>query len=237
MPLPSESKRPRIIAFVIAIALTLAAIGFLTLNFARAELATEIPAPALDTPKAKGPLQRAVLAGGCFWGVEGVFEQLKGVTNVVSGYSGGNRGTAIYEVVSTGLSGHAEAVEIIFDPAQISYGEILHVFFSVAHDATQLNYQGPDRGPQYRSNIFYASAEQKRIAEAYIKQLEAARVFAKPVVTRVDPLAGFYAAEEYHQDFMARHLAHPYIVRYDQPKLENLKRLFPDYLRAKAAKA
>ncbi|MGQ0741373.1 MAG: peptide-methionine (S)-S-oxide reductase MsrA [Alphaproteobacteria bacterium] len=237
MPSPVKFSRSRIIAIIIAIALTLAAIGFLTLNFARAEPATEIPAPALDAPKAKGPPQKAVLAGGCFWGVEAVFEHVKGVTSVVSGYSGGNRATAMYEVVGTGMSGHAEAVEITFDPAQISYGEILRIYFSVAHDPTQLNYQGPDRGPQYRSNVFYASAEQKRIAKAYIKQLESARVFSTPIVTRIDALSGFYPAEDYHQDFMARHPTYPYIVRYDRPKLENLKRMFPEYLRANPAKA
>ncbi len=194
---------------------------------AAAESAVVIPAPALDTPKAAGPLQTAVLAGGCFWGVQGVYEHVRGVRQVLSGYSGGDRATADYETVSRGGTGHAESVEIRFDPTQISYGEILRIYFSVVHDPTQLDRQGPDSGTQYRSSIFYASESQRKIAQAYIAQLERAKAFRHPIVTRVDPLRGFYAAEDYHQDFLQRNPDHPYIVINDLPKIENLRRVFP----------
>jgi len=194
-----------------------------------AEQAAIIAIPAIDSPKSAGPAQTAVLSGGCFWGVQGVFEHVRGVSRVVSGYAGGARNTAEYGNVSTGSTGHAESVQISFDPAQISYGEILRVFFSVAHDPTQLNRQGPDVGSQYRSEIFYSTPEQKRIAEAYIAQLEQAHTFARPIVTRVDSLPGFYPAEEYHQDFLVHNPTYPYIVFNDLPKIENLKRVLPDY--------
>jgi peptide-methionine (S)-S-oxide reductase len=194
-----------------------------------AEQAALIAAPVVDSPKTAGPAQTAVLSGGCFWGVQGVFEHVRGVRRVVSGYAGGAKSTAEYGNVSTGSTGHAESVQISFDPAQISYGEILRVFFSVAHDPTQLNRQGPDVGSQYRSEIFYSNPEQQRIAEAYIAQLEQAHAFARPIVTRVDSLPGFYPAEEYHQDFLVHNPTYPYIVFNDLPKIENLKRVLPDY--------
>jgi peptide-methionine (S)-S-oxide reductase len=194
-----------------------------------AEQAAVITAPAIDSPKEAGPAQTAVLSGGCFWGVQGVFEHVRGVRRVVSGYAGGAKSTAEYGNVSTGSTGHAESVQISFDPAQISYGEILQVFFSVAHDPTQLNRQGPDVGSQYRSEVFYSTPEQKRIAEAYIAQLDQQHAFARPIATRVDSLPGFYPAEEYHQDFLVHNPTYPYIVFNDLPKIENLKRVLPDY--------
>ncbi len=194
---------------------------------AAAESAVVIPAPVLDSPKAAGPLQTAVLAGGCFWGVQGVYEHVRGVRKVLSGYSGGDKATADYEAVSRGETGHAESVEIRFDPKEISYGELLRIYFSVVHDPTQRDRQGPDSGTQYRSSIFYASKSQKEIAQAYIAQLERAKVFGRPIVTRVDPLRGFYAAEDYHQDFLQRNPDHPYIIINDLPKIENLRRVFP----------
>jgi peptide-methionine (S)-S-oxide reductase len=178
-------------------------------------------------------MQTAVLAGGCFWGVQGVYQYTKGVKKVLSGYSGGDRSTAQYEKVGTGRTGHAESVEIVFDPKEISYGEILRIYFSVAHDPTQVDRQGPDVGTQYRSAIFYADAQQKRIADAYIAQLDKARTFRRPIVTRVDPLKGFYAAEAYHQDFLILNPSYPYIVINDLPKIVNLKRLFPEQYREK----
>jgi peptide-methionine (S)-S-oxide reductase len=191
-----------------------------------AEEAVAVPAPLLDNPKAPGPPQTAVIAGGCFWGVQGVYQHVRGVRQVLSGYSGGTRATADYETVSRGDTGHAESVEIRFDPHELSYGEILQIFFSVAHDPTQLDRQGPDVGTQYRSSIFYADESQKRIAEAYIAQLDRAKVFRRPIVTRVERLTGFYAAEDYHQDFLIKNPRYPYIVINDLPKIENLKRVF-----------
>jgi peptide-methionine (S)-S-oxide reductase len=179
------------------------------------------------------PAQTAVLAGGCFWGVEAVFEQLKGVSDVVSGFAGGSEFTAHYTVVSTGVTGHAESVKVTFDPATITYGQLLKVFFAVAHDPTELNRQGPDEGTQYRSSIFYANDEQKAIAEAYVQQLNAAHVFVRPIVTTVVPLKGFYAAEDYHQDFIAHHPDYPYVVVNDLPKLRALKAEFPALLKKK----
>jgi peptide-methionine (S)-S-oxide reductase len=199
---------------------------------ALAEPAVLVPAPTDDNAKAAGPAQTAVLAGGCFWGVEGVFEHVRGVTDVVSGYAGGQADTAHYEVVGSGRTGHAESVRITFDPRAISYGEILRIFFSVAHDPTQLNRQGPDTGTQYRSEIFYADDAQKDIASRYIEQLDAARVFPRVIVTRVEPLQGFYPAEGYHQDFIAKNPHHPYIVFNDLPKIRNLEKEFPDFYRA-----
>jgi peptide-methionine (S)-S-oxide reductase len=197
--------------------------------------ATAVPAPLVDNPKAPGPLQTAVLAGGCFWGTQAVFEHVKGVRRVLAGYAGGVGQTAQYEVVSTGTTGHAESVQIAFDPAEVSYGEILRVFFSAAHDPTELNRQGPDEGTQYRSSIFYSDPTQQRIAVTYIAQLEQARVFASRIVTRVDPLNGFYTAEGYHQDYLVHHPNDPYIVYNDLPKLSTLRRLLPDDYRDRPA--
>ena len=192
------------------------------------------PDPVKDSRvTGSAPLQTAVLAGGCFWGVEAVFEQLKGVSDVVSGFAGGSQFTAHYTVVSTGVTGHAESVKITFDPAAITYGQLLKVFFAVAHDPTELNRQGPDEGTQYRSSIFYANDEQKAIADAYIQQLNTAHVFVRPIVTTVVPLKGFYAAEDYHQDFIAHHPDYPYVVVNDLPKLRALKSEFPELIKKK----
>jgi peptide-methionine (S)-S-oxide reductase len=192
-----------------------------------AEVAVVIPSPLLDNPKVSGSLQTAVLAGGCFWGVQGVYQHVRGVHRVRSGYAGGTKATAEYEAVSRGDTGHAESVEISFDPEELSYGEILQIFFSVVHDPTQLNRQGPDTGTQYRSNIFYADESQERIAQAYITQLEGTKAFGRPLVTRVDPLSAFYPAEAYHQDFLIRNPTYPYIVINDLPRIENLRKVFP----------
>jgi peptide-methionine (S)-S-oxide reductase len=193
-----------------------------------AEAPVVIAPPAIDNPKAAGPLQTAVLAGGCFWGVQGVYEHVRGVRKVIAGYAGGDRATAQYETVSSGTTGHAESVKIVFDPAEISYGQILQIAFSVVHDPTQLNRQGSDVGSQYRSAVFYADDGQKRIAEAYISQLDRSHAFSRPIVTRVDPLKGFYAAEDYHQDYLIHNPTVPYIVYFDIPKIENFKRTFPE---------
>jgi len=194
------------------------------------EVAVVIPAPVIDAPQ-QGRSETAVLAGGCFWGVQGVFQHVKGVTSAVSGYSGGAAETAHYNAVGSGRTGHAEAVEITYDPRQITYGQILQIFFSVVHDPTQLDRQGPDRGPQYRSAIFPATPSQGHIATSYITQLDQAGVFPKPIVTKTDPLTAFYPAEGYHQDFLTLNPRHPYIIINDLPKVANLKRLFPDVYR------
>ena len=192
-----------------------------------AEDAVVIPAPAADV-SASDETQTVVVAGGCFWGVQGVFQHTAGVVNAVSGYAGGSKATADYQMVSTGSTGHAESVEIKYDPKQISYGKILQIFFSVAHDPTQLNRQGPDSGTQYRSAIFTTSDEQKKVAEAYIAQLNAAKVYKKPIVTKVGPLEGFFPAEAYHQDYLTLHPNQPYIAYNDIPKVENLKKIFAE---------
>jgi peptide-methionine (S)-S-oxide reductase len=214
--------------------LACAAIGLLWHVSGRTgEAATPLPPAEIDGPKSTSSApETAVLAGGCFWGVQGVFQHAKGVKQVLAGYAGGEKARARYEQVGTGQTGHAESVQIIFDPREITYGEILRIYFSVAHDPTQLNRQGPDIGSQYRSAIFYADASQQRIAQAYIAQLERAHVFAQPIVTRIDPLKGFYPAEAYHQDFLLRHPDHPYIFINDLPKIENFKRLLPQDYRA-----
>jgi len=186
-----------------------------------------LPDYAGDPPKVSGPEATAVFAGGCFWGVDAVFKHTKGVSNVVSGYSGGSAATAQYMTVGTGTTGHAESVQITYDPSKVSYAELLKVFFQVAHDPTQLNRQGPDTGSQYRSAIFYVDAEQKAIAQRYIDQLNQSKAFPKPIVTQVAALDKFYPAEAYHQDYLARHPNEPYIVYNDMPKLEQLKRDFP----------
>ncbi|MGA7072564.1 peptide-methionine (S)-S-oxide reductase MsrA [Bradyrhizobium sp.] len=210
-----------------------AAIGLLAISAIKiapslaAEDAVIIPPPAADVPNASG-IQTVVLAGGCFWGVQGVFQHTAGVVNAVSGYSGGSKTTADYQMVSTGTTGHAESVEVKFDTKKISYGKILQIFFSVAHDPTQLNRQGPDSGTQYRSAIFTTSDEQKKVADAYIAQLNAAKVYRKPIVTKVGPLEGFFAAEGYHQDYLTLHPNQPYIAYNDIPKVENLKKIFAE---------
>ena len=193
--------------------------------------AARFPDAALDPRPSRPGSQTAVLAGGCFWGVEAVFERLTGVSEVVSGFAGGSKATAYYDVVSTGTTGHAESVQITYDPAKISYGQLLKVFFAVAHDPTELNRQGPDEGTQYRSAIFYATPEQQAVAEAYIRQLDAAKVFHGKIVTQVVPLEGFYAAEAYHQHFLDSHPDYPYIVYNDLPKLARLKKELPELLR------
>jgi peptide-methionine (S)-S-oxide reductase len=197
-----------------------------------AEQAFEIPAPAVDAAASQG-LQTVVLAGGCFWGVQAVYQHTNGVTKAVSGYSGGAKQTATYEQVTRGTTGHAESVEVTFDPKKVSYGKILQIFFSVAHDPTQLNRQGPDSGTQYRSAIFTASPEQKKVADAYVAQLNATGIYQQPIVTKIDPLQAFYPAEDYHQDYAYLHPMQPYIYINDRPKVENLKKMFGDLYRDK----
>ena len=191
-----------------------------------AETAHEIPAPAIDAP-AKAGTQTLVLAGGCFWGVQGVFQHVAGVTSAVSGYAGGEQSTAHYEMVGSGRTGHAESVKITYDPGKVSLGKLLQVYFSVAHDPTELNRQGPDVGTQYRSTIFAVNDEQAKVAQAYIDQLDAAKLFGRRIVTTIERGRAFYPAEGYHQDYLTLHPNQPYIVFNDLPKIENLKRLFP----------
>jgi peptide-methionine (S)-S-oxide reductase len=201
-------------------------------NDGRANAKAAFPKPAVDAPLAASKTQEtAVLSGGCFWGIQAVFQHLKGVSSATSGYSGGTANTAHYEDVSTGETGHAESVKVVFDPSQISYGQILMIFFSVGHNPTELNRQGPDYGSQYRSSIFYSNEEQKKIAETYIAQLNGAKVYSQPIVTKVVPLQAFYAAEDYHQDYLKNHPYEPYIMINDQPKLTNLKKEYPDLYR------
>jgi methionine-S-sulfoxide reductase len=211
---------------------TLSAMLALSACASAAEDAVKIPAPAVDQVVPASGLRKAVVAGGCFWGVQGVYQHLDGVHRVLSGYAGGQSSTADYESVSGGDSGHAESVEILYDPGKVTYGQILQVFFSVVHDPTQLDRQGPDTGPQYRSAIFYGNAEEKKIAEAYIAQLDRAGAFGRRIVTRVDPLRGFYPAEDYHQDYLLNHPRNPYIVVNDLPKVRNFQKLFPALYRA-----
>ena len=214
-------------------ALAIAAL-LMSLSACAAERPVVIPAAAVDDPKSSGPMQTAVLAGGCFWGVQGVFEHLSGVSRVLSGYAGGNVNKPTYEMVSTGDTGHAESVEITFDPKVVSYGQILQVFFSVAHDPTQLNRQGPDSGTQYRSAIFYTDGRQKEIATAYVAQLGTSGVFHRPIVTRIDPLTRFFPAEDYHQDYLIAHPKNAYIVFNDLPKIRNFQGTLPGLYREKA---
>jgi peptide-methionine (S)-S-oxide reductase len=199
---------------------------------AAAEAAHALPAPAVDAPPAQATSAVVVLAGGCFWGVQGVFQHTKGVTSAVSGYAGGDKRSAHYELVSSGNTGHAESVQVTYDPRQISYGRLLQIFFSVIHDPTQLNRQGPDTGTQYRSAIFPVNDEQAQIAKAYIAQLDQAHAFQKAIVTRIEPGRTFYPAEDYHQDYLAQNPRNPYIAVNDLPKIEDLKRLLPDVYRA-----
>lgn len=217
-----------------SIALLLAT-GIAFASPARAEEGITIPAPAEDVVAGHEATDTAVLAGGCFWGVQGVFQHVDGVKNAVSGYAGGEKKTAVYETVGTGRTGHAESVKITFDPKKISYGKILQIYFSVAHDPTQLNRQGPDSGTQYRSAIFPANEEQAKVAKAYIAELNAAKTFRKPIVTKIEPGHEFYPAEGHHQDFLVLHPNYPYIVFNDLPKVRNLQRLFPGLYRAKPA--
>ncbi len=205
----------------------LAALPLATL-LACAQAATPLPAPLVDTSATAPGRETAVLAGGCFWGMQSVFRHVRGVIDVSTGYAGGSAETASYRMVSSGRTGHAESVEIIFDPSRVSYGTVLQIYFSVAHDPTQLNRQGPDRGTQYRSAIFYTSEEQKHVAQAYIAQLGQVDAFADPIVTQVTPLQAYYIAEPHHQDYAERHPDEPYIVINDAPKVRNLSRQFPE---------
>ena len=217
-------KRTLFSAFTAAVLLAGSARGW-------QEPARVVPPPAFDPPAAGRTSEVAVLAGGCFWGVQGVYQHVKGVTNAVSGYAGGDKSTAIYERVGTGTTGHAESVEITFDPREVSYGRLLQVFFSVVHNPTQLNRQGPDVGTEYRSAIFPMNADQEAVARAYVNQLQIARAFSAPVVTKIEPGKMFYRAEEYHQDYLERNPSNPYIAINDLPKLRDLQRVFPTMYR------
>ena len=219
-------------ALVVA-ALLLAGVGASLLPSA-AEEGRAIPAPALDEAAGRSS-ETAVFAGGCFWGVQGVFQHVVGVSNAVSGYAGGEKTTAHYQTVGSGTTGHAESARVTFDPRKVSYGRLLQIYFSVVHDPTQLNRQGPDSGTQYRSAIFPTNAEQAKVARAYIAQLDSAHAFSAPIATSIEPDRAFYPAEGYHQDFLERNPTYPYIVVNDLPKIEALKRLFPEYFRATPA--
>ena len=217
---------------LLAVAAFVAAAAFATwqLPAVAAEDAVIIPPPSIDE-KPSAATEKAVFAGGCFWGVQGVFQHVKGVTNAVSGYSGGDRETAHYEMVGSSRTGHAETVEVTYDPSKVTYGQLLQVYFSVAHNPTQLNYQGPDQGTQYRSTIFVVNDQQKKIAQSYIAELDKAKLFSGPIVTTLEPFKAFYPAEDYHQDFLTLNPTYPYIVYNDLPKVANLKQIFPDLYR------
>lgn len=216
---------------LIAGAVVVAALGYFSSGGA-AEKAVSIPPPAVDVAAgSQGAQETAVFAGGCFWGIQAVFQHTRGVLNAVSGYAGGQKDTANYEQVSSGTTGHAESVQVSFDPKQISYGKLLQIYFSVAHDPTQLNRQYPDSGTQYRSAVFYKDAAQKQVAAQYIAQLDAAKVFPAKIVTQLAPLAGFYPAEGYHQDYATLHPDSGYIARFDLPKIANLKSTLPEFYR------
>lgn len=206
--------------------------GGMGTSAAQEEKAVKLPAPTVDATAAAQPAT-AVFAGGCFWGVQAVFQHTEGVLNAVSGYSGGEKATATYEQIGSGRTGHAEAVQITYDPKKISYGKLLQIYFSVAHDPTTLNRQGPDSGTQYRSAVFYKDAEQKKVTESYIAQLDAAKAFPNKIVTQLAPLAAFYPAEAYHQDYATLHPSQPYIARFDLPKIANLKTVMPEVYREK----
>jgi peptide-methionine (S)-S-oxide reductase len=214
------------------VALLLAGYGLGGTAASSAENARVVPPPVVDEPVSQTPSEEAVFAGGCFWGVQGVFQHVAGVTNAVSGYTGGDAKTAHYEIVSSGTTGHAESVRVTYDPRKITYGRLLQIYFSVAHDPTELNRQGPDHGTQYRSAVFPANAEQARVAKAYIDQINQAKVFPEPVVTRIEPGKTFYPAEAYHQNYLTLHPYNPYIAINDIPKITDLKRLFPDLYRS-----
>ena len=223
-----ETSGPRHSRWGLSALLLVATLAIAMRPATAAEQARVIPVPTQDETATTGEPRTVVLAGGCFWGVQGVFQHTKGVINAVSGYAGGDMVTADYDKVSTGVTGHAESVQVTYDPKQISYGKILQIFFSVVHDPTQLNRQGPDSGTQYRSAIFTANDEQKKVAEAYIAQLNAAKVYRKQIVTKVGPLEAFYPAEAYHQDYLTLHPNQPYIAYNDIPKVENLKKIFAE---------
>jgi peptide-methionine (S)-S-oxide reductase len=217
----------RLLSLIAVFVVVVAVAGVFT--NARSAGKTPIPAAVADVPTAPAPgKETAVFAGGCFWGTQSVFERVKGVLNSTAGYTGGTAATATYDQVSSETTGHAESVRVVYDPSQITYGQLLRIFFSVAHDPTQLNRQGPDMGTSYRSAIFYSSEEQRKISEAYIAQLDAAKVFPKPIVTQVVPLKGFYDAEFYHQDYALHNPGNPYILVCDRPKVEALKQQFPE---------
>jgi len=233
----ASSRLPRLAATLAgwggALALTLGAFHLGTSS--ASEAAVKIPPPAADETASASGMQTAVFAGGCFWGVQGVFQRVQGVSQAVSGYSGGKAATAKYELVGSGLTGHAESVKITYDPKKVSYGTLLQIYFSVAHDPTQLNRQHPDVGPQYRSAVFYGDAAQKATTEKYIAQLDAAKVYPSKIVTQVVPLEAFYAAEDYHQDYLTLNPTQGYIARFDLPKITNLKAMFPQEYRAEPA--
>ncbi|MBI4920169.1 MAG: peptide-methionine (S)-S-oxide reductase MsrA [Devosia nanyangense] len=212
-------------AAAVAVLVPMIGLGLWSFGGSAEEAPVTIPAPAVDLPQTG--TATAVFAGGCFWGVQGVFQHVKGVKNAVSGYAGGSEANAHYELVGSGQTGHAEAVEITYDPGVVSYGQLLQIYFSVAHNPTQLNYQGPDHGTQYRSTIFVSSDDQATVAKAYIAQLDAAKAYPAPIVTTIEKLQGFYAAEQYHQDFLTLNPTYPYIVFNDIPKVEALKAIFP----------
>ena len=219
-----------IVFSAVVVALVLAGVMYMRAS----DRAKALPSPAVDSSLTSSKSQEtAVIAGGCFWGIQAVFQHVKGVANATSGYSGGSAKNAEYELVSTGDTGHAESVKIVYDPSQITYGQLLKIFFSVAHDPTELNRQGPDTGTQYRSVIFYGNDEQKRIAQAYIAQLDQAKIFPRRIVTQVVPFTAFYPAESYHQDYAAKHPNNPYIMFNDAPKVANLKKQFPDFYTGK----
>ncbi|MFL5595544.1 MAG: peptide-methionine (S)-S-oxide reductase MsrA [Gemmatimonadaceae bacterium] len=223
---------PSFVAGLVVIPVAMVLFGANLTSGAARDTAEPVAAPLVDASVAAAPAEdTAVFAGGCFWGVEAVFEHVKGVKNAISGYAGGDVAGPSYEQVSSGATGHAESVEVIYDPSQISYGKLLQIFFSVAHDPTQLNRQGPDRGTQYRSAIFYTNAQQQKVVESYIRQLAAAKTFSRPIVTQVAKLGGFYPAEEYHQNYLEQHTNQPYIVINDLPKIAALKKQFPDIYR------
>jgi peptide-methionine (S)-S-oxide reductase len=230
-----RGKHQTLGAAALAAALLLAGYSLHGTTASSAEAARAVPPPTSDEPASQAPSAVAVFAGGCFWGVQGVFQHVSGVTNAVSGYAGGDIKTARYEVVGSGMTGHAESVQITYDPRKISYGRLLQIYFSVAHDPTQLNRQGPDVGTQYRSAIFPATAEQARVAQAYIAQINQAKVFPTAIVTRIEPDKMFYPAEAYHQNYLTLHPNNPYIAFNDMPKLDELKRFFPDLYRAEPA--
>lgn len=222
----------RLLQISLAILVVAAIAGCLKSKVLASEQMVRLPKPAVDEALASSPGQEtAVVAGGCFWGIQAVFQHVKGVVSATSGYSGGAANTAEYETVSTGSTGHAESVKIVYDPSKVTYGELLQVFFSVAHDPTELNRQGPDQGTQYRSVIFYGNAEQKKIADAYIAQLDQTKVYSQKIVTQVVPLKAFYPAEGYHQNYATLHPDNPYIARFDAPKVAALEKVFPQLYR------
>ena len=231
--LQSPPRRRALFAGLLATAAAVMGASFLKSARASSEARVIPPySPGAAPAAAAATTETTVLAGGCFWGVQGVYQHMKGVSSAVSGYAGGDKKTAVYEMIGTGTTGHAEAVQITYDPRQVSYADLLQVFFSVAHDPTQLNRQGPDTGTQYRSAIFPANEAQARIAKDYIEQLGRARIYPAAIVTKIEPARAFYPAEAYHQDFMTRNPRHPYIVVNDLPKVEDLKKLFPKAFRA-----